>query len=64
MDRPQNRAPTEIVCVDCGGVCHRLSYAPDEGDEPGDIVAYRCSDCNDRWDVELAPDDLEPPGGF
>lgn len=55
--------PETIVCVDCGGACHRISYAPDEGFEPGDIVAYRCSDCNDRWDIELAAEDLEPPEG-
>jgi DNA-directed RNA polymerase subunit RPC12/RpoP len=52
-------APENIVCVDCGGTCHLLSHPPpDEEFEPGDVVAYRCSDCNDRWDVELAdPDD-------
>ena len=55
-------APETIVCVDCGGRCHLLSYAPEEGFEPGDIVAYRCADCGDRWDIELAVDDLEPPG--
>jgi len=46
-----------IVCIDCGGRCHLLSYAPEDGRwEPGDIVAYRCEDCLDRWDVVL-PDD-------
>jgi len=25
---------------------------------PGDIVAYRCEDCRDRWDLVL-PDDLD-----
>ena len=25
--------------------------------EPGDIVAYRCEDCLDRWDLVLADDD-------
>jgi hypothetical protein len=24
--------------------------------KPGDIVAYRCADCLDRWDVEVAAD--------
>lgn len=53
-------APATIICVDCGGTCHLLSYErPDEPWEPGDIVAYRCADCLDRWDVELAED--EPP---
>ena len=49
------------VCerVDCGGVCSLISYEPDEGWEPGDIVAFRCADCLDRWDVELTADDLD-----
>lgn len=29
--------------------------------EPGDIVAYRCEDCLDRWDLVL-PDDDEADG--
>jgi hypothetical protein len=51
-------APERIICVDCGGECHLLSYEPEEGFEPGDIVAYRCSDCLDRWDIELTEDDV------
>ena len=47
-----------IVCVDCGGTCHRISYEPDEGFDPGDIVAFRCEDCLDRWDIELTAEDL------
>lgn len=56
-------APATIVCVDCGGTCHLLSR-PSEGDDghigfrPGDIVSYRCSDCRDRWDVELDGSDV------
>ena len=47
--------PEEIVCVDCGGPCHLLHKPPFQ---PGDIVAYRCRDCLDRWDVEVQdPDD-------
>jgi hypothetical protein len=53
-------APELIVCVDCGGVCHRLSAEPEEGFVAGDIVAYRCEDCLDRWDVELQVDDVAP----
>jgi hypothetical protein len=50
--------PTQIVCVDCGGVCHLLSHVPpDGGFQPGDIVAYRCSDCMDRWDLVMPEDD-------
>lgn len=52
-----------IVCVDCGGRCHLLTPPPDPDDAgggwlPGDIVAYRCEDCRDRWDLVLPdPDD-------
>lgn len=49
-------APPHIVCVDCGGRCHLISHAPEDGFEPGDIVAYRCQDCADRWDIVLADD--------
>jgi hypothetical protein len=52
--------PERIVCVDCGGVCHRLSYEPEVGFSPGDVVAYRCEDCRDRWDLVLEDDDDEP----
>ncbi|MDG2113410.1 MAG: hypothetical protein P8N02_12445 [Actinomycetota bacterium] len=52
------QAPEIITCVDCGGRCHLISYPdPDEGFRPGDIVAYRCADCLDRWDIELTDDD-------
>lgn len=52
--------PETIVCVDCGGVCSLITYAdPDEGFQPGDIVAYRCRDCLDRWDIEIEAEDLE-----
>ena len=51
-------APPEIICVDCGGRCFLLSHEPpDEGFQPGDIVAYRCGDCMDRWDIVLADDE-------
>jgi len=53
------RAPPTIVCVDCGGQCGLLSFAePDEGFSAGDVVAYRCADCLDRWDVVLTEEDL------
>lgn len=51
--------PATIVCVDCGGTCHLLSYAPHEGWSPGDIVAYRCEDCRDRWDLVMPDEDDE-----
>jgi hypothetical protein len=54
-----------ITCIDCGGRAHLLTQ-PRVDDEqasgaaqwqPGDIVAYRCEDCLDRWDLVLADDD-------
>jgi hypothetical protein len=56
-------APT-IVCVDCGGTCHLISFAPEEGWAEGDIVAYRCQDCLDRWDLVLSSDDEDPASSF
>lgn len=56
--------PKTITCVDCGGECSLISYEPDEGWEPGDIVAFRCRDCLDRWDIELTADDLDEPDPF
>lgn len=72
------KAPEQIVCVDCGGTCHLLSYPPpdhvgsagqasDAGEAggefaPGDVVAYRCADCLDRWDVVLPDEEDREPG--
>jgi hypothetical protein len=48
-----------IDCIDCGGVCHlRVTWAPDDPRQPGDIVAYRCVDCLDVWYIELPPPEL------
>jgi DNA-directed RNA polymerase subunit RPC12/RpoP len=49
--------PDQIVCVDCGQSAHRLTYPPEEGWEIGDYVAYRCSGCNDRWDLVVCEED-------
>lgn len=50
--------PDEIDCIDCGGRCFRLTFPPAEGDwEPGEVVAYRCQDCMDRWDLVVPDDD-------
>ena len=54
---PTGGAPATIVCVDCGGTCHLLSHVPEEGFAPGDVVAYRCEDCRDRWDIVLELDE-------
>jgi hypothetical protein len=44
--------PETINCIECGGVAHRLTFLPpDEPLEDGYPVAYRCSDCMDRFDV-------------
>jgi hypothetical protein len=48
--------PESITCVDCGGICHLLTTPFEDADggvgfRPGDVVAYRCSDCLDRWDI-------------
>ena len=49
-----------IVCVDCGGRAHLISYPPEDGVwEAGEIVTYRCADCLDRWDLVLTEDDVE-----
>jgi hypothetical protein len=53
------RVPTEIVCVDCGGICRLLSHVPDGGFTVGDAVAYRCTDCLDRWDLVLEDEDTD-----
>lgn len=52
--------PHIIVCVDCGGVCHRLTPEPEDGFPPGAIVAFRCEDCLDRWDLEFDPEEDQP----
>ena len=53
------QVPESITCVDCGGTCGLLTRPDtDDYDNPvpfraGDVVAYRCADCNDRWDIVL-----------
>ncbi len=54
--------PEIITCVDCGQNAHRLSYSPEEGWQVGDIVAYRCRGCNDRWDLVVADPNDERGG--
>ena len=46
--------PDHITCVDCGGPCSMLTYPTENGRwYEGDVVAYRCRDCLDRWDIVL-----------
>lgn len=47
------QVPDIICCVDCGQSAHRMTEAPEAGWETGDIVAYRCRGCNDRWDIVI-----------
>lgn len=53
------------MCIDCGGECTLLTLPPEDGLwQPGDVVAYRCRDCLDRWDLELTDEDTDgTPGG-
>jgi hypothetical protein len=41
------------------GEAHLISFLPDEGEpdpEPGTAFAYRCADCNERFDVVMDDD--------
>jgi hypothetical protein len=51
--------PEQITCIDCGGVCGRLTDEPELGWAEGDLVVYRCRDCNDRWDLVIEGEDLD-----
>lgn len=53
--------PTEITCIECGGEAHMMSFPPDEGFEPGDVVAYVCEDCSHRSDVVVDEGTEIPP---
>ena len=57
---PMVAVPREIDCIDCAGRCHLLSHPPEEGFSAGDIVAYRCEDCLDRWDLVVEEGYEEP----
>ena len=48
----------QLTCSDCGGRAFLLSPPREDGVwVAGDIVAYRCEDCLDRWDLVLDDDD-------
>lgn len=57
VDRPDcwlkmSDPPPTIICVDCGGKAHLISYLPDdEPPETGYPLAYRCADCMERFDL-------------
>lgn len=49
--------PPTIQCVECGGKASLISFLPEDGDvEPGTVLAYRCSDCMDRFDLVMIED--------
>jgi hypothetical protein len=50
-----------ITCIDCGGRAHLISYRPEDGWQPGDLVVYRCEDCLDRWDLVVPDEDGNVP---
>lgn len=54
-----------IACMECGGSAHLITHLDAEDPVlPGDVLAYRCPDCLDRWDVVVADDEAgEGPGG-
>lgn len=56
--------PDSIVCVDCGQAARLLTPPPEEGWAPGDSVAYRCTACNDRWDLVVAEDEGTPDSPY
>lgn len=55
MDEPD----PVITCIDCGGRAHLVSYPPEDGWQPGDVLVYRCADCLDAWYLEIPEDDDE-----
>jgi len=59
------QAPATIICVDCGSICHLLTpIDPEAPPDAGDIVAYRCEACADRWDIVLDDEDVSGDGGY
>lgn len=64
-ERPVAAVPeTEIVCIDCGGRAFLMTPERESGAWfVGDVVAYRCKDCLDRWDLELPPTAQGAPDG-
>ena len=48
-----------IDCMECGGRASLLQpLDPEEPPAAGDVLAYRCPDCAERWDVVVDEDDL------
>ena len=54
-----------ITCIDCGGRAFLLSKPDEDGRwEVGEVVAYRCQYCNDRWDIVLEDEDQSDDPGY
>lgn len=50
--------PETIICVECGGTAHLISFLPsDEEPDPETPLAYRCSDCMERFDLIFGGND-------
>lgn len=65
MAEPPPQPEAEIDCIDCGGRAYLLSTPHEHGRfDPGDIVAYRCRDCWDRWDLVFDPEAESTETGF
>lgn len=55
------RPPQTISCPSCGGVGHLVFDIPEDVDlDPTVPVAYRCADCQERFDV-VSVDDQDDP---
>ena len=56
--------PPWIECPECGGRASLLTFLP-EGDpeaEAPEVVAYRCADCMERFDVVMSEDEADENG--
>ena len=40
--------------MECGELAYLMTSEPEFGFSAGDWVAYRCSGCGDRWDLEVS----------
>lgn len=57
--------PPQIVCVECGGTAYVLhALGAEDTFQAGDVVAYRCPECLERFDVELSDEDAEDTDAF
>lgn len=55
----------QITCIDCGGRAFLLTQAREDSHwEVGDVLAYRCEDCLDRWDLVIEADDIDGDEGL